>query len=325
MAEECAKLLSDKREEGAKSNKKSNKREEQRDIRRRFWWVDKTEDKDLKKLKYSAVGFYKQNRQEAEVGGSHNFRYHIYCCSQLGVGRVAMRRIPCACDACNNTIRKDWVDGQPAEEQPRFKIVMDCKYRKILGERNQWTIVTLDQDKDGDDDDAELAKAETLVSLTTTLAEKNEIGNFGAIISEDPGATDGFWIVRWTGEPYADQETGELMCNCDYYNYCTGALRWFSLSDDDDSIFVTHIVKADLKLLPMDRETNWPRGHRVCTKDMKKKKAVKMSEEDFDQIFDEILRRQIVDCRPEMSNANYLKEKQHDDEDDDDKSEEEIE
>ena len=51
MAEECARLLSNKREEGAKSNKKSNKREEQRDIRRRFWWVDKTEDKDLKKLK----------------------------------------------------------------------------------------------------------------------------------------------------------------------------------------------------------------------------------------------------------------------------------
>ena len=200
---------------------------------------------------------------------------------------------------------------------------MDCKYRKILGERNEWTIVTLDQDKDGDDDDAELAKAETLVSLTTNLAQTIEIGNFGAIISEDPGAKDGFWIVRWTSEPYADQETGELMCDCDYYNYCTGAPRWFSLSDDDDSVFVTHIVKADLKLLPMDRATNWPRGHQVCIKDMERKKAVKMSDEDFDIIFDEIHNRQRVECRPEMSNANYLKEKQHND--DDDESEEEIE
>ena len=55
---------------------------------------------------------------------------------------------------------------------------------------------------------------------------------------------------------------------------------------------------------------------------MEKKKAVKMSEEDYNKIFDKIFRRQSVDCRPEMSNINYLKDKQYED---DDESEEEIE
>ena len=58
----------------------------------------------------------------------------------------------------------------------------------------------MDQNKDGDNDNTELAKAEALVSFTTTLAETIEIGNFGAIITEDKSATYGFCIVRWTSE-----------------------------------------------------------------------------------------------------------------------------
>ena len=57
------------------------------------------------------------------------------------MGTLAMRRIPCACDACNTMIRQEWVNGKSPEEQPRFRTVTDCKYRSILGTRNEWDIV----------------------------------------------------------------------------------------------------------------------------------------------------------------------------------------
>jgi hypothetical protein len=52
-----------------------------------------------------------------------------------------MRRILCARVACDNTIRLPWVAGVPPEEQLRFQSVTDCKYRRILEERNEWDII----------------------------------------------------------------------------------------------------------------------------------------------------------------------------------------
>jgi hypothetical protein len=57
-----------------------------------------------------------------------------------------MRRIPCACVACDSTIRLPWVAGVPPEEQLQFQSVTDCKYCKILEERNKWDIIVLEVD-----------------------------------------------------------------------------------------------------------------------------------------------------------------------------------
>jgi hypothetical protein len=97
------------------------------------------EDK-VSKLKDCTVGFSKEAKLS---GGTANKRYHVYCCPGLGTGRVAMSRIPCACVACDNTIRLPWVVGVPPEDQLRFQSVTDCKYRKILEERNEWDIIVL--------------------------------------------------------------------------------------------------------------------------------------------------------------------------------------
>ena len=91
FAEECARLLRNGREKGVESYRKSKKREDHREIRNRYWWVEKTKDKDLKKLKYQAADF---ERAPMSKGGSHNNRYHVFCCLQMGPGRLAMRRIP---------------------------------------------------------------------------------------------------------------------------------------------------------------------------------------------------------------------------------------
>ena len=97
LAEECARLLRIGRTEGVKSEGgKYKKREDSRGIHERHWWVEPVKDLDLTKLKYETATFSKRSK---EAGGSSSFRYHVYCCPELGTGRVAMRRIPCACES----------------------------------------------------------------------------------------------------------------------------------------------------------------------------------------------------------------------------------
>ena len=62
----------------------------------------------------------------------------------------------------------------------------------------------------GDAEHKEDLRSETLVSCTKNLAQTIEVGNIGAFITVEKRARYGFWIIKWTSEPYTDQETGEL-------------------------------------------------------------------------------------------------------------------
>ena len=72
-------------------------------------------DDVVSQLKY---GTCKYTAAAAKASGTSSYHYHVYVCPELGVGRVAMRRIPCACVACDNMIRCPWVVGTIAKEQP---------------------------------------------------------------------------------------------------------------------------------------------------------------------------------------------------------------
>ena len=104
LAEECARLLRIDRKEGAKSlGGKYKKREDNRGIQNREWLVDPP-DETISKIKYDTCKF---TTAAADLGGTFRDRYHVYCCPQLGSGRVALRRIPCPCKEWNSTIRRD--------------------------------------------------------------------------------------------------------------------------------------------------------------------------------------------------------------------------
>jgi hypothetical protein len=123
-----------------------------------------------------------------------------------------MRRIPCACVACDNTIRLPWAVGVPPEEQLRFQSVTDCKYRKILEERDEWDIILLEVDHNrANMDDVDAARDEVLVSLSSNIAANVEIGGYGAIVTDDENAEFGYWMIEWTSEPYTCQDTGRLV------------------------------------------------------------------------------------------------------------------
>ena len=161
LPEECARLLRIGRTDGVKSAGKSAKRENSRGIKHREWLVWLKED-TVSELKYCTVDFAKEAKQ---AGGTSDERHHVYCCPELGTGRVALRRIPCACVPCDSTIRLPWIVGVAAPEQPRFATVDACRYQKILGVRNEWDVVLLEVDHiKANMDNVDAAREDVLVS-----------------------------------------------------------------------------------------------------------------------------------------------------------------
>lgn len=187
----------------------------------------------------------------------------------MGARTVALQRIFCACDACDKMIRKDWIKGKRPNKQPQFATVVNCKYRNILTDRNEWNIVTLEEDtKSGNHDDADKAKSQVLNALTTNIAEDIAIGNYGAIFTDDEREEDGFYIVNWDSKPYTDQNTGELVADCTYLKNVSGAPMWYTLVSHKTKYQIKHFVNANMEMIPIDKETNMPEGNRCNKKKM---------------------------------------------------------
>ena len=141
-AEDCKRILEMEAGEGVKSVVKREKREQNRGINRRYWHVRKVSEK-LNELKCATIKIDHKNLSFKDM-------YHYYTCKELGIGKAALRQVPCSCNACDETIRLPWEAGRTAVDQPRFKRVTDCFFDSALGDSNQWFIVDIDSSEKGD-------------------------------------------------------------------------------------------------------------------------------------------------------------------------------
>ena len=311
LAEECARLLRIGRTGGVKSAGKSKKRENSRGIKHREWLVWLKED-TVSELKYKTVDFTKEAKQ---AGGTSNKRYHVYCCPELGTGRVALRRIPCACVPCDTTIRLPWLVGVTAPKQPRFATVEECRYRKILGIRNEWNVVRLEVDHaKANLDDVDIAREDVLVSLSSNIAATIEIGGYGAIVTNDEAARDGYWMVEWTSESYTCQETGRLVCDGFYLNEVPGGPQWWTPSGLAVTTPLVNVVMADVKMDPIEVGRNVPSSSHVNRRQCLEKEALRVEVDSHDYIFDEMFRRERLEYETRAEEEEEEDEEESEDE-----------
>ena len=96
-AAECKRWL--ELEGKQQSVRKSQKRDSNRKIRKTHNIVRGLDEK-LSGLKYCAPVLPK--------GLKSKDMYHIYACPELGLQNIAMRQIPCFCNACRSQIKLPW-------------------------------------------------------------------------------------------------------------------------------------------------------------------------------------------------------------------------
>jgi len=70
-------------------------------------------------------------------------------------------------------------------------------------------------------EEAKWLRDDIMGHVTAMLAEEIKEGAVGDVVTSDE-ATDGFYLVKWSGTPFTDQETGELLCEGKYFHRVGG-------------------------------------------------------------------------------------------------------
>ena len=302
LAAECIRLCSDKsRAEGVKSAGKYAKREGAAPMRERHYHPCEPTATFAGIQMEVAHGLPKAKKGEKYNG--LRAMYHQRQEADLGIKRAAVRRIPCGCEGC--------YEGhllKPGPWQERYKPHTDCVHHLIYEDLNDWHIVTLRPKTSAAEEQVEDAKMIVVQSTSREIATKIKEGGIGAFSTDDPDA-DGYYVVKWIGEPFSLEEActldsfdppqnfkrGELVVYATYFNKVERAPFWYTPMDTSDTVLikVTHDVAADLSLLENSVSNPLPRG---CNKrEAINKGAKNISEADHDIIHEQIARNILVE------------------------------
>ena len=108
-------------------------------IEKKIYWVRKQDEK-LNGSKFESPEKF------TEEGDGVRSMHHIYVSHEMGLGTIALRRIPCHCAACRRQMNVEWDNRiTNVAQQPRFADVLDCRFRQFLSGRNKWHFVELEQ------------------------------------------------------------------------------------------------------------------------------------------------------------------------------------
>jgi hypothetical protein len=288
-SEDCKRILEMEGGEGVKSVVKREKRELNRGINQRHWHVRKVSDK-LNELKCATIKIPRPNLSFKDT-------YHYYTNKELGVGKAALRQVPCNCNACDETIRLPWESGKIAADQPRFAMVGDCFLESVLGDSNIWFIVDIHQSEKGDHEDMDEAHSEVLHHhITTAVAHSVVVGAIGAIATADDEAAYGYYLVEFTSLPYTEQcADGSLKCDVNWLYPFPRARKWFTKSAAKETFDLVNLVSTGAVMLPISPSNMPPkRVHKTAERN----EALKISEGSHNFILDEIIRRERLEYDP---------------------------
>ena len=224
---------------------------------------------------------------------------HFYACKEMGVGRAAMRRVPCNCSKCDEVIRRPWEVGVPWNEQARFDSVVGCYYSSVMeGDRNKWYLAELVAGPSSNDEDEAAMKSVVLRNITSSVCERIKVGNLGAVATVDTEAKEGYYLVEWIGEPHTDQDTGELKCEAFWCDPVPRARKWFFPTVQETVVDVQNVVDPDVVVNQLEADNMPP--NTACREDCVERKALKVEDSCHLMITDEMERRDQLDFDPSI-------------------------
>ena len=300
-AKECAKLLSEDRSKCDKKGKKQGKIED-----RNYHVTDKDTLIKGSDLKMKAKGFHTAVKGELYTG--LRAHYHIHADPDLGVGKVAVRRIPCGCTTCLQKLRTKWdrLNELSPEQQPRFARNENCKYSDVFGIYNDWTIIHIDKTKDNDNDDLNDVNMEVLDSILMRISSEIKVSGIGAYM-KNPECNDDYIIVKWDSLPYAVQKgdekpninIGDVVVNTTKLNCINGTNNWFVIGNKRKIVKLSSVLHGNIKFEELIHKPSFPQIKN--RKKIMQKDPIKMDDECHETILDAIYERQHL-----MLNDIYL-------------------
>ena len=120
--------------------------------------------------------------------------YNFRADPDLGIGKIAIRRIPCAYDGCLDQLHSVWKEGTIHEEQPRYQPNLKCELNNIFECLNELRVTNLITSKNDEVHDDELAK-EILHGIESRMLENILKRNCGVVRTDD-SVIDRYYIVE---------------------------------------------------------------------------------------------------------------------------------
>ena len=76
----------------------------------------------------------------------------------MGIRKIAIRRIPRACNDCLKQVDSVWKTGTVDKKQGKYKTSDRCEMKTMFDGLNDWQVVKLETSKKDDIDEGDLAK-----------------------------------------------------------------------------------------------------------------------------------------------------------------------
>ena len=157
----------------------------------------------------------KSKTPKGRKNGLHEM-FHFRCHPLIPVDTCAVRRILCLCASCKDTLEKEW---DPKEKDPSkqdcFQKPEECFFNPIMDDLNKWHFIEIEPSK-GKEDQRQVNRIvqSAMDNVSRCQAQQVVVGGFGAIDSseDDRDAPDGFYLVKWTREPFVLQEDTPVEC-----------------------------------------------------------------------------------------------------------------
>ena len=143
-----------------------------------------------------ASGFCKEIGKGLRLDGITAY-YHFYLSKELGIGKIAARRIPCACQACKEQLAMPWNNNLVPAAQPMFQSPVNCILRPIMEAFNDWKILSFVRSA-VDPEEIQVIFEGVLGEMEAITAHEIEVGGFGAHDTEND-----YDLVEWTSESFA--------------------------------------------------------------------------------------------------------------------------
>jgi hypothetical protein len=253
--------------------------------------------------------------------------YNLRADPDLGLGRIALRRIPCACSKCTEQTNKPWALNVKPELQPRYSQNKECKMWPIFHGLNDWRIIKVKPATKGDhEEDLHTTQDIVLESLVKAMMGEVKEGNVGAFATEDP-ESDGYYIVRFKSVPYALTrqtkltefnpaivvEEGALVVDAEYLNMVHRSQRWYTPSSLQTKVRLQQVVHPNLTLVSESVNNSLPNG---CDKrSARNLGARRVSEQQQEEFLDQLTRRAIIEHDEDVQEEDLEEEDDDDVED----------
>jgi hypothetical protein len=337
LAEEWARLcLGTSCVAGVKSNAKYAKREASAALKMRNYHVQKREDVQFEGMQMEAH-IPKSKHTHDGLTAMYNLRAD----PDLGLGKIALRRIPCACSNCIKQTKKPWALNVKPKLQPQYTQNRECKMWPIFHGLNDWRIIEVKPATKGDhEEDLHAAQDVVLESQVKAMMGEVKEGNIGAFATEDP-ESDGYYVVRFKSAPYALTrqtkvtkfnpttvvEEGALVVDAEYLNMVPRSQRWYTPSSLQTKVQLQQVIVHPNPTLVAELGNNrLPNG---CDKRSARSLGARhVSEQQQEEILDQLTHRAIIEHEEDVQEYELEAENDDDVEDapsDGDSSEDETE